>query len=240
MSKNLIVSLGHNCYVSWTLRKIGLQGPSFPIDWVNSFSFAGVLDFFSDSSSDFVNGLEPCKKTGEEENDKILYSSKYHFRLPHEYDLDPNKSVASIKKMYQRRIERFFEKCKEAEKIIFVRNLYEKPYKTVQPENLEQIDSLSSKFCALIERQLGNKEFIVIFSSYTDRHFKFTNAKCLYLNQILPFENGFFDYDTTKVLGNDLFQLKANFFDKVLEKDFSSLTDETLKEIYLKCYTSKP
>ncbi len=239
MSGNLLVSLGHNCYVSWTFRKIGLQGPSFPLDWVNSFSFSGALNFINDASGDFVNELVPCTPTSEENDDKILYSPKYHFRMPHEFDLDANKSLFSVKEMYQRRIDRLFEKCKKADKVIFLRNVYEKPYKTVPSEDLVELDSLSTKFCELVESRLGHENFIVIFTSYTDSLSSFSNPKCFFVNQILPFENGFFDFDTNKLLNFDLFQFKKSFFNKVLDSDFSSLTDEKLKNIYLNCYTSK-
>lgn len=239
MSKYLLISLGHNCYVSWTFRKIGLQGPSFPLDWVNSFSFSGVFDFINDSSSSFVKQLEPCKPTSEEKDSKIMYSPKYHFRLPHEFDLDADKSLDSIAEMYKRRIERFYEKCKQADKIIFFRNIYERPYKQVPIEDLNKLDCLSDKLCKVIGERIEHENFIVVFSSYGDSLKRFTNEKCFFLNNVLPFENGFFEFDKNKLAGHALFDFKLSFFNKIFEEDFASLTDEKIRNTYLDCYMSR-
>lgn len=130
----LIVSLGSNCYVSWTLRKIGLQFESMPLDWVNSFSIQGVNLFLEELSAHFINNLKPCFSTGEENDRNILSSDKYNFRMPHEYDLNPERSLFDIYDTYKMRIERFRTEIVNNE-VIFVRKLHDKSYNGVKREN---------------------------------------------------------------------------------------------------------
>lgn len=236
MNNNLVISLGHNCYVSWTIRKVGLQKVSYPLDWVNSFNLRGVIDFFKAGSADFINELTNSSATNEGDDKKILFSEKYQFRLPHEYDKDPSKSLTAIYDMYKRRIERFFEHCSDSHGVIFIRNINRKPYKSVPPENLQDLNNEAKEFCKLIEQRIGHGNFIVIFTTYDDISLEFTDSKCFFINKVLPFENGFFEYDNTKLNGSEFFGFNKKFLSSLSQADVAELDEDKITSLYLNSF----
>jgi hypothetical protein len=238
MNSNLFISLGDNCYVSWTIRNSGYQQSSFPLDWVNSFRIKEVAIFLSDLNADFIKELVQSPIKDELENNKIKFSERYNFRLPHEWDKNPQKTISEIKDMYERRILRLVDQGKSANWIYFLRNVSQNGYKNFLPEGggdyTKNIDSLNNS----IKHSLGHERFSIILCSASNFECK-TPKNNFILQNIVPFHLGFYGYKDE--IQQRLFFDNYTSFIKYLDlANPHNLTSLDLQSTYDKIFSGPP
>lgn len=108
-SDKIFISLGCNCHVKMTLDAVGINGPSLPLDWVNSFSIIGALDFlvsynFSYQDSALYSIIGKDNRDGQ---GPVLYLPRFNIRMPHESNNGIDIDISLIQDKYFRRLNRF-------------------------------------------------------------------------------------------------------------------------------------
>ena len=108
-----VISLGGECSVSGSLRKIGYKKKSYCFDWtVTKLNF--ITECFTSQFKIFENLFEKCEKSGKE--DLLKYNNSVYF-----YHDDKIVSNA-LKQKYIDRSKRLHEFCKNCRKnILFIR-----------------------------------------------------------------------------------------------------------------------
>ncbi|MGA0543424.1 DUF1796 family putative cysteine peptidase [Neotabrizicola sp. VNH66] len=190
----MLISMGSNCYVSWTFRKVGLQNGSYPLDWVNTFRFGGAIRFLQDFGPTLFNHLTPSEREPDRGKPNIYALDEYMIRLPHEHDVTPDITRSEIAEKYSRRMGRLKEVCRTTPHVIFVRAVaercYDLPNETASEYSSEQFavaDSLLQELC-------GGRHFTLLLlhgsKGYFDNVAPHPRIRTAHLG--LPFENGFF------------------------------------------------
>lgn len=224
---SLFISLGSNCYVSWTLRKIGLQNFSYPLDWVNTFRFRLGLKFIQDFTPNLASKFVESPVISDKGRSNIHYLQEYMIRLPHEYDLNPNSTIEEISEKYQRRLERLREHCSGARHVIFIRSMAHRCY-NLQPEGLGDYEYGTLNNIDRILKDICNGDHFTILLLYEDEAFSGLKQLeslprlAVAYNEV-PFENGFFSLNKDLPVGTDAFSVFSNALKPLL---FSSSTEE--------------
>jgi hypothetical protein len=206
----LYVSLGCNCYVSWTLRKIGLQNVSYPFDWINFSSIEvlpNILEFsgFKNSINSWVRSDFPQDL---EHKDKFI-CKKMFLRFPHEFDVDPNIAIEDIVSRYERRFSRLSADLRVNE-VIFLR-MVELGYGNFPLENAEVYKKNEHKIINSLAFACGHENFkLIIFSKKLNFDFEPTSPKITIIKGAVPFENGFYKYDPNYVEKEPVFSMYKN------------------------------
>ena len=120
----LFISLGQQCGVAYNLEKCGFKEESLPFDWIRTPSFLSIVKLIENNFENFLNPeyLEYNKNT----------DIKYYFRnkltrceFVHECE---ETNFKEIEEKFQRRITRFYNKIRQNNKIIFIRDMYRHNY----------------------------------------------------------------------------------------------------------------
>ncbi len=212
----LYISLGSNCYVSWTLRKIGLQQKSYPLDWVNSSSVASISYILANGftqvipswqKSDFVDDVNLGFN-----NNKYLVKH-LSLRFPHEYDVNPEIDLQDIVIRYERRMARLALDV-SLNRVIFIRNVeigyggYPAEDPIVYKENEEKLYNSLVSIC-------GHTNFVVfLFSRSVNFDYEPTNQNFFLIKKSIPFENGFYKFNSDYLVGDVIFNFYKNFFNE--------------------------
>lgn len=159
---DFIVSLGRDCACSMYLRKNNLQIFSYPFDWLTNVGLDVRFELILNNFKDFLNleDIKPLAKFTEIPNDnnhdyyQNIRNGFYYF---HDFkiDLDINKTFPEVKKKYDRRIKRFYEKIKSSKRILLV-------WFSHQP-NIS--DSEIINYSGKINRKFDKKIDILIFEN---------------------------------------------------------------------------
>jgi len=98
----LCISLGWNCQVAANLRDNNLRSYSFPFDW-NQTSYEGLCALIHNHFQDLLNPAY------------LIY------KAPHAAGVFNLDFLPGVTATYQRRIERFYDACKMADHVYFIR-----------------------------------------------------------------------------------------------------------------------
>jgi len=125
----LCISLGWNCQVAANLRDNNLRSYSFPFDW-NQTSYEGLCALIRNHFQDLLN---PTYLIYKAPNAAGVFNTKYNVALSHAFPTyirdDGIRTVIEqyldflpgVTATYQRRIERFYDACKMADHVYFIR-----------------------------------------------------------------------------------------------------------------------
>jgi hypothetical protein len=200
--------MGYNCYVSWTLRKIGIQKGSYPIDWVNSFRFSRLLDFIDEFSIDSLKDFEPSPIDADAASATSYYITRYAMRFPHEHDLNPGISIREISERYARRFERLRAHCKAARHIVFLRTNAVRTY-NLAPEDVDEYSpDVILKAARVLGDLVGHNRFTLAILRERLEVPAIDAPFIAQANLLVPFENGFYDADMSQPRKAEAF----NFF----------------------------
>lgn len=198
MGGTLIVSVGYNCYVSWTLRKIGVQKGSYPIDWVNSFRFSRLLDFIDEFSIDSLKGFEPSPIDADAASATSYYIPRYGMRFPHEHDVNPEIGIQEIGERYARRFDRLRAHCKAASHVVFLRTNAVRTY-NLAPEDVDEYSpDVILKAARVLGDLAGHNRFTL---AILRERLAIPAIDAPFVAQaelLVPFENGFYDADVSQ------------------------------------------
>lgn len=124
---DIIYSIGRDCSCAEYLKKNNLRLTSGPFDWLTNAGFEERFNLILNDFKDFMN-IEDFKFLPKDEtmfNDEFCdyYENvKTHFYYYHDFpkDVPISDCFDVVKEKYQRRINRFYEKIKENEKVLLV------------------------------------------------------------------------------------------------------------------------
>lgn len=135
-----IIPLGFSCMVAQDLEKLGYRNSSFPFDWVIS-NFKDVIECIENSFSDMLKEVRQ-----DAEHDNVYHD--LNTGVDYYHDFFPNKSIEEqieeIRKKYERRITRFYEKIKET--TLFIRLVRNEGDLRYIEENKEKIDCVLKSY----------------------------------------------------------------------------------------------
>lgn len=120
----LFISLGQQCGVAYNLEKFGYKEETLPFDWIRTPNFSTIVNLIENNFRDFLNP----KLLSYNENDDIKYYFKNKLtkcEFVHECE---EENFTNIEKKYKRRIERFYDKIKSNNRIVFIRDIYRHNY----------------------------------------------------------------------------------------------------------------
>jgi hypothetical protein len=193
----LFISLGSNCYVSWTLRKIGFQQASYPIDWVNSFRFDKLLDFIEAYDPATLREMQPSTIDVDRAVANRYYLPAYEIRLPHEHDVEPDITLDGISDKYTRRFERLRSDISLAAQVIFVRCVAHRCY-DLKPESPDAYTpDLVRRAVDVLRHACGHDRFTLILLSEQPGLPVEPIDHVVRARLDLPFENVFFKLKAT-------------------------------------------
>jgi len=151
------VSLGHDCQIASTLKELELRPTAFPLDWVASDSFEGVIQAFEDDFKYFLDPLylsyqiHPSSYVG-----TYIWNSYYEFRYSHFFPTVNNSIVYNyldflpqIQTTQNRRIQRLINLLRsENDVIVFIRT-------NIEPQE-------AHRFVDLIHKKYPNLFFLLV------------------------------------------------------------------------------
>lgn len=163
---DFICGIGAACPCSETLRSVGLQFESYPLDWLFGGEFEGRIDLLLNRFSNFIN-KEDLEKIAQREFPlpcDIYRNNFNHIVFNHDFPLNGslNNDYSAVKEKYDRRIKRLYENIEKARKILLV-------YIEV-PTSASKVSSLKKK---LLEAHLKlaqaypDKEFNIVYVART-------------------------------------------------------------------------
>jgi len=158
----LVVSLGSNCYVSWTLRRIGLQTESLPLDWVNSFRFGAMLDALESFSEADILAMQRSSLPVDKDSASVYENPEYGFRLPHEHDVNPENSREEIAARYARRFDRLKSACRSADHVVFIRTLAVATYGLPKETAADYSSEAINRAAGVLEGLCGHDRFTLV------------------------------------------------------------------------------
>lgn len=117
------VSLGSACTTAHILRDSGLRKSAYPFDWVVSCDPEALIEMICDDFRYFFDDdcLMPIGSP------TILLNTHYHLEFYHDGEFSPDlykTSLASFKKKYTRRIDRFNRLSNLDKKVFFIRESF--------------------------------------------------------------------------------------------------------------------
>ena len=209
MQRVRFISLGANCYLSWTLRRIGLQQEAYPLDWVNSFDVRRAVAFVREADHHFVADLcaSPLQvDRAHPDAEQRLYSTRFSLRLPHEFDRDPAISREELARRYQRRFDRLRAHCRDAGVVVFLRSVSHE-YHEVRGEDEGAYDQADEELLPHLTEVCGHRRYALVLMSH--RQFFQTpgvdGRRIVRVNHVVPFENGFYDAVPGDLSGTQVF-----------------------------------
>lgn len=151
------VSLGIDCQVAYTLEELKLRPTSFPLDWVASDNFEGVIRAFEDDFKYFLNPnylsyqIHPSPYIG-----SYIWNSYYEFRYSHFFPTINDSIVYNyldflpdIRNTQNRRVQRLISLMKSKnDVIVFIRT------------NIEPGEAY--RFVDLIHKKYPNLFFLLV------------------------------------------------------------------------------
>lgn len=140
-SYNIVVSLGCNCSTATHLKRNDLRRFSMPLDWMKSPSLSDVIRLLKNKFNGFmefnnlillgrsahtVEGIEHDEEVRPNSIATFLVANKtYNIYFFHDFIVIPNHdwsvTYPVVKDKYNRRINRFLNKIKNSESVLFVR-----------------------------------------------------------------------------------------------------------------------
>jgi hypothetical protein len=195
--------------VRWTLRRVGLQRESYPLDWVNSFDVRRAAAFVHEADHGFVAHL--CASTlhvdrAHPDGERRLYSTRFSLRLPHEFERDRSISHDDLGRRYQRRFDRLRAHCRDAEFVLFLRAVSHEYYE-VPGEAEEAYAQAEEELHDRLTEVCGHRRYLLILMSH--RQFFHTrdaaDGRTVRVNRVVPFENGFYDAVSDEPRGAPVF-----------------------------------
>lgn len=154
----LFISLGQQCGVSYNLEKYGWKGETLPFDWIRTPNFSYVVKLIETRFKDFLNP-ELLEYNNKEEVKFYFKNKMTKCEFVHECE---DNNFSDILSKYQRRIDRFYEKIKTFNKIIFIRDIYRHNYSKNYIDSASLID-----FDLIIKKINPNLKyrFVIIYRS---------------------------------------------------------------------------
>lgn len=224
----MIISLGCNCYVSWTLRRLALQDKTYPWDWINSSNFSGIIETINTGFSPVFEHIVLSKFKEDLDKNTTFLSNSYFFRFPHEYDVNEEISIEDIVEKYNRRYERFRNLLRFTnEPLLFVR-LKEYGYGDFPMENDSLYDQYIPRFLQYFDVNFPGKDFKILLMDKKIGNILCNDSRVLCLNNVVPFENGFYNFDVKYPTQEKFFAYYKYFFNYIncnwneLKGDFGS------------------
>jgi hypothetical protein len=216
----LYVSLGCNCYVSWTLRRLQLQTNSFPFDWINLSNFNFLQNIINTGFFEIINNWDISDFPSDLYKDNIFLYKNFNLRFPHEYDVNPDINIDNIIIRYQRRLDRFYESIR-TNNVIFIR-LVEEGYGNYPSETSATYEDSELSTVNFFRSICGHNNFkIIIFSKNVNFNFFPISPNIIVIKGAIPFENGFYEYNSNLVNGDLIFEFYKNIFNhEILLKSF--------------------
>lgn len=123
---DLVFGIGEACSCSSTLRRVGLQKVSYPLDWLFGSNFMGRCNLLASKFENFID-FQDLIFTGNNNLDKNnlcdIYENKRNtlfFNHDFPTGVSLNDSYQHIKDKYDRRINRLLEQIKDVQNILIV------------------------------------------------------------------------------------------------------------------------
>ena len=139
------ISLGHCCNVAIDLEKMGLRDASMPFDWTRT-RWKAILRSFNQKFDGYLNYNELYQK---KDGPHIYKNLEYGIGFFHDFVAYKSlrSQIKSVKKKYDRRIKRFFDRitsptlfiryCWDKDELITVENSYSEIKKMIKHFNEE-------------------------------------------------------------------------------------------------------
>jgi|GEM_PF-5807889 len=221
------ISLGSNCYVSWTLRKAGLQNQSYAFDWINSFKFNDLIRYIDNFSEDIFLNMEKSPVNVDKDKNDSYFIKEYNFRLPHEHDIKKDITFPEIAEKYKRRYNRLKDVCQNSDDIIFLRVVAHRCYDLAPETENDFSDYL--EYVRVLNNFCGHSNYKLCLLS--EKGWPPPPAteiqNIIKLNLEVPFENGFFNLVNAKEQGAEAITLFSNGLENL--KNYLSDNNQKLK-----------
>lgn len=162
------ISLGHCCYVSEELQRLGLRDASMPFDWVRT-RWKAIEYSFANNFNNYLNydSLFQKKST-------LHIYKNLDYGVGFVHDFVDNKSLKSqigaVRKKYKRRIERFW--LHTSEPTLFIRYMWDYDELVYVSTHYDEIETMIKKYNA--------KNEIIFISHDTPKNIDVSAIKLLF------------------------------------------------------------
>lgn len=161
----LVISLGPNCGITGIIREKNLRKAAYPLDWILSIDFSGLIAMLDDDFSFFFDDryLQPDKGG-------LLFHHYYHLEFSHEGNFltasNFQEKCEALKEKYSRRVNRLREVMNYQGPVFFIRTYYSDPSITnpwyQNPSNFEITEHSSLALYHSLKRFFPKTHFTLL------------------------------------------------------------------------------
>ncbi|MBB3131725.1 hypothetical protein FHS19_006448 [Paenibacillus rhizosphaerae] len=153
-----IFSLGDLCLVSIQLEKYNLRPYAGPLDWMSSYNLSDVNRLLANRFARFMDRNNLVVEKQLSDALYLVMETEYNLGSNHDFFTHANTpdnlaAYPSVKAKYDRRVERFLNKCATSRKTLFIRT----------EGTFEQAEELRNILSGLVAH-----EFSILLINHTD------------------------------------------------------------------------
>lgn len=182
MAKNILIdkydfvfSLGEACPCSQVIRSLNLQNASFPFDWLYGGNIETRTKLLISNFKNFLNKEDLCcvGQRYSPEPCNIYINKKNSIVFNHDFAIDQTleDSFLNVRKKYDRRIQRLYDRINNANKIlvVYIENpMTKSESRKIKPLIVDCYNKISQRFPSKIFRlvYLNNRQRILFSKRY--------------------------------------------------------------------------